>query len=103
MDPLRSYKYVCTRYLWFRSRSDKYWYRALVTDISERVTFWCPDFGFSESVYMKDLREINKRLAPFIKKNSYLGKYVKLVVAKLIGEYSATKIYIFPSQQKNCD
>jgi len=56
-----------------RSRSDKYWYRALVTDISERVTFWCPDFGFSESVYLKDLREINKRLAPFIKKNSYLA------------------------------
>jgi len=56
-----------------RSRSDKYWYRALITDMEKLVTFWCPDFGFTESVEMKDIRAVNRRLAPYFKKNPFLA------------------------------
>jgi len=73
-----------------RSRSDKYWYRALITDMEKLVTFWCPDFGFTESVEMKDIRAVNRRLAPYFKKNPFLACKCELMDWKS-GTKKATK------------
>jgi hypothetical protein len=47
-----------------RSMSDGYWYRHRVISCKEgRVTFFCLDFGFLESVKLESVRRINSRLA----------------------------------------
>ena len=47
-----------------RSMSDGYWYRVrVISYMKGRVTFFCPDFGFVETVELENVRRINSRLA----------------------------------------
>ena len=47
-----------------RTKSDEYWYRARVLACDQgRVTFFCPDFGFTDKVKIDRIRRINSRLA----------------------------------------
>jgi hypothetical protein len=54
-----------------RTKSDGYWYRARVISwMEDRVTFFCPDFGFLEEVKLESVRRINSRQAEtFLSKN----------------------------------
>ena len=53
-----------------RTKSDEYWYRARVLACDQgRVTFFCPDFGFTDKVKLNRIRRINSRLA-----QTFLGR-----------------------------
>jgi len=53
-----------------KTKSDEYWYRARVLSCDQgKVTFFCPDFGFTDVVKLDRIRRINTRLA-----ETYLGK-----------------------------
>ena len=57
------------------SSADKYWYRAIITKVeTDGVTFRCPDFGFTETVSMLYVRQINSRLAVHFRNYEFLGK-----------------------------
>ena len=59
--------------------SDGYWYRAVVADsdnllaVNVIVTVTCPDFGFSETVSLENIREINVSGTAAFSNNKFLG------------------------------
>ena len=59
--------------------SDGYWYRAVVADsdnllaVTVTVTVTCPDFGFSETVSLENIREINVSGVAAFSNNKFLG------------------------------
>ena len=57
-----------------RSVKDGYWYRALVTHLKDDIfSFWCPDFGFSETVPRCHVREINQRISSTFTQTQFLA------------------------------
>ena len=57
--------------------SDGYWYRAVVANsanlLAVTVTVTCPDFGFSETVSLENIREINVSGTAAFSNNKFLG------------------------------